>query len=170
MSRHSAGIASACSSLALAYCSENSGYLLSQRKTVEHSKSIAFADTFLKYCDDGDRLCCAREFQNSIDDSVHSLLKSRIYDLQGPNPSKHSLFASAQKINSRNGRDHYPRVWSGLLAGGSVKSGYVYGSSDAKGAAVKDNPVRPGDIHATMFDLLGVNYKKENYSPQGRPI
>ena len=66
------------------------------------SKSIAFADTFLKYCDDGERLCCAREFQNSIDDSVHSLLKSRIYDLQGSDTSKHSLFASAQKIVSRN--------------------------------------------------------------------
>lgn len=42
------------------------------------SKSIAFADTFIKFCDDGERLCCAREFQNSIDDSVHALIKSRI--------------------------------------------------------------------------------------------
>lgn len=42
------------------------------------SKSIAFADAFLRFCDAGERLCCAREFQNSIDDSVHSLLKSRI--------------------------------------------------------------------------------------------
>ncbi len=73
------------------------------------SKSIAFADAFLKYCDDGERLCCAREFQNSIDDSVHSLLKSRIYDLQGPDPSKHSLFSSAQKINSRNGGEIFYR-------------------------------------------------------------
>lgn len=45
------------------------------------SKSIAFADIFIKYCDDGERLCCAREFQNSIDDSVHSLIKSRIDEL-----------------------------------------------------------------------------------------
>lgn len=45
------------------------------------SKSIAFADCFVKYCEDGERLCCAREFQNSIDDSVHSLIKSRIDSL-----------------------------------------------------------------------------------------
>lgn len=42
------------------------------------AKSITFADVFLKYCSDGEKVCCAREFQNSIDDSVHSLLKSRI--------------------------------------------------------------------------------------------
>lgn len=42
------------------------------------AKSITFGDAFLKYCSDGERLCCAREFQNSIDDSVHQLLQSRI--------------------------------------------------------------------------------------------
>lgn len=42
------------------------------------SKSIAFGDCFLKFCADGEQLCCLREFQNSIDDSVHGLLKSRI--------------------------------------------------------------------------------------------
>ena len=45
------------------------------------SKSIAFADIWVKYCEDGERLCCAREFQNSIDDSVHPLIKSRIIEL-----------------------------------------------------------------------------------------
>lgn len=45
------------------------------------SKSIAFADMFLKYAYDGETLCCAREFQNSIDDSVHALLSSRIDEL-----------------------------------------------------------------------------------------
>lgn len=42
------------------------------------SKSMAFADAFIKFCEDGERLCCAREFQNSIDESVHPLIKSRI--------------------------------------------------------------------------------------------
>lgn len=48
------------------------------------SKSIAFADAFIKFCADGERLCCAREFQNSIDDSVHSLIKSRIEVMRAP--------------------------------------------------------------------------------------
>lgn len=46
------------------------------------SKSIAFADAFVKFCEDGERLCCAREFQNSIDESVHPLIKSRILALE----------------------------------------------------------------------------------------
>ncbi len=79
-------------------------------------------------------------------------------------------FGRTPKINGRNGRDHYPRVWSGLIAGGGTKAGYVHGSSDAQGKAVKDDPVKPGDLHATMFELLGVNYAKENYTDQGRPI
>ena len=42
------------------------------------SKSVAFADVVVKRCDDGARICCAREFQNQIDESVHPLIKSRI--------------------------------------------------------------------------------------------
>jgi uncharacterized protein (DUF1501 family) len=79
-------------------------------------------------------------------------------------------FGRTPTINSRNGRDHYPRVWSGLVAGGGIKKGFVYGSSDDKGSEVKDNPVTPGELHATMFELLGVEYQKENQTEQGRPI
>ncbi len=79
-------------------------------------------------------------------------------------------FGRTPKINSRGGRDHYPRVWSGLVAGGGLKAGYVHGASDEQGAAVKDNPVKPGALHATMFEQLGVNYSKENYTNKGRPI
>lgn len=45
------------------------------------SKSVGFADAWVKFCEDGERLCCAREFQNSIDESVHPLIKSRILAL-----------------------------------------------------------------------------------------
>ncbi|MCZ7647612.1 MAG: DUF1501 domain-containing protein [Planctomycetota bacterium] len=79
-------------------------------------------------------------------------------------------FGRTPQINNRSGRDHYPRVWSALFAGGGAKKGYCHGASDDGGAAVKDKPVRPGDIHATMFDLLGIDYKKDNFSDQGRPI
>ena len=63
------------------------------------SKSIGFADAFLKKCDDGERLCCGREFQNSIDDSVHSLLTARV-DTLGI-ADFYSI--SAKDITSRSG-------------------------------------------------------------------
>ncbi|MBE7465857.1 MAG: DUF1501 domain-containing protein [Planctomycetes bacterium] len=79
-------------------------------------------------------------------------------------------FGRTPQINNRDGRDHYPRVWSAFVAGGGIKKGHVHGSSDEAGAAVKDAPVRPGDLHATMFELMGVDYRKENFSKDGRPI
>lgn len=79
-------------------------------------------------------------------------------------------FGRTPKINGQGGRDHYPRVWSAFLAGGGVKGGYVHGASDAEGGAPKDKPVAPGDLHATMFELLGVNHAKEHFTDQGRPI
>ena len=68
------------------------------------SKSIAFADAFLKFCSDGERLCCAREFQNSIDDSVHSLMKSRIDEL-----GVVDVTASASAITSQKGGEIFYR-------------------------------------------------------------
>ena len=42
-----------------------------------------------------------------------------------------SEFGRTPKINKDNGRDHHPRVFSALLAGGGIKRGYVYGKSDS---------------------------------------
>lgn len=63
-------------------------------------KSESFATAMLKFCSDGERVLCAREFQNSIDDSVHSLLKRKIDELQIPN-----LSPLASTITSSNGGD-----------------------------------------------------------------
>ena len=65
-------------------------------------KSIAFADSFLKFCDDGQRLCCAREFQSSIDVSVHALLKERTRVLM-PDQYNRTLHSTAKKIYSDAG-------------------------------------------------------------------
>ncbi|MBE7466646.1 MAG: DUF1501 domain-containing protein [Planctomycetes bacterium] len=103
-------------------------------------------------------------------------LGTLIEDLQARGLLKRTMvictgeFGRTPKINAQNGRDHFPRVWSGLIAGGGLKAGYVHGSSDATGSAVKDDPVRPGDIHATMMEQLGINYTHENFTPDGRPI
>jgi len=54
------------------------------------------------------------------------------------------------------GRDHWPQCYSAMLAGGGIRGGMVYGASDKKGAYVKDKPVGPEDLGATLFQTLGV--------------
>ena len=60
-------------------------------------------------------------------------------------------------INNRAGRDHYIKAWTIVLAGGGIKGGQVYGSTDADGRDVKDNPVNEGDLFATIYTALGIN-------------
>ncbi len=54
------------------------------------------------------------------------------------------------------GRQHWPQCWSAILAGGGVRGGQVYGESDKTGSSVKDRPVRPQDLSATIYHALGV--------------
>lgn len=54
------------------------------------------------------------------------------------------------------GRQHWPSCFSAILAGGGIRGGSVYGESDKHGAFVKDRPVRPQDLGATIFHSLGV--------------
>ncbi len=79
-------------------------------------------------------------------------------------------FGRTPKINARNGRDHYPRVFSAALAGGGVKGGQVIGSSTKDGSAVQDRPVTVTDLFCSICQSLNVNPKKENMSPLGRPM
>jgi uncharacterized protein (DUF1501 family) len=57
---------------------------------------------------------------------------------------------------SNAGRDHWPQCYSALLAGAGIRGGTVYGSSDATGGYVRDNPVRPEAFGATLFHALGI--------------
>jgi hypothetical protein len=66
-------------------------------------------------------------------------------------------FGRTPKINARQGRDPWPQVFSTMLAGGGVKKGFVYGSSDASGAEPKDDPLSPEDLAATVYHLLGID-------------
>lgn len=81
-----------------------------------------------------------------------------------------SEFGRTPKINATNGRDHYPRVFSVAMAGGGVKKGFVYGKSDALGAAPDENPVKPEDLARTMYRLLGINASKRLVLEGVRPI
>ena len=63
------------------------------------------------------------------------------------------------------GRDHWPNCWSLALAGGGIKTGQVVGASDERGANVTDRVVTMGDLYATIYKALGIDWTKEIHEP-----
>jgi uncharacterized protein (DUF1501 family) len=68
-----------------------------------------------------------------------------------------------------SGRDHWPHAYTVLIAGAGICSGAVYGASDDKAAFVRESPVSPPDLHATVLHLLGIAPSMPVYDRQGRP-
>ena len=79
-------------------------------------------------------------------------------------------FGRTPKINGNDGRDHYPKAWNAVLAGGGVRGGQVYGATDATGENVVDRPIVTNDYFATIAALLGMSPSKTFMTPIGRPI
>jgi uncharacterized protein (DUF1501 family) len=80
-----------------------------------------------------------------------------------------SEFGRTPKINKDAGRDHWPRVFSVVFAGGGFKRGFVYGSSDATGSDVDSNPLTVENLAATMYHQIGIDPEKALMAPGGRP-
>jgi hypothetical protein len=78
-------------------------------------------------------------------------------------------FGRTPTINRNGGRDHWGNVFSVALAGGGVPGGAVIGASDDKGAMPIDRPVRPPDLAATIFRLLGIPHDHEFHDALDRP-
>jgi hypothetical protein len=76
----------------------------------------------------------------------------------------------APKINRKAGRDHWPQAGFALLAGGGTKSGYVLGATDKTAANVTNHPVSPGDICATIYQLMGIDPHTIVHDLTNRPI
>ena len=81
-----------------------------------------------------------------------------------------SEFGRTPKINGTAGRDHWPKVFSVMLAGGGIKGGMIYGSSNATASEPEDDPVEPGDLATTIYHQLGIVADKELMAPGNRPI
>lgn len=79
-------------------------------------------------------------------------------------------FGRTPKINANGGRDHHPRVFSTMFAGGGITGGQAYGKSDNLGIAVEEDPVDPRDFNATIAYALGLDLNKVVYAPSGRPF
>ena len=79
-------------------------------------------------------------------------------------------FGRTPRFNGNGGRDHWGRCFSIALSGGGIAGGQVYGQSDADAAYPVSDIVRPHDLTATMFHLLGISPDTELLDPLNRPI
>lgn len=79
-------------------------------------------------------------------------------------------FGRTPKLNVRGGRDHWPRVFSAVLAGAGIPGGQLIGSSDRSGESPADQPVTPRDLAATIYTLLGIDPQHILTAPDGRPV
>ncbi len=79
-------------------------------------------------------------------------------------------FGRTPRVNPNSGRDHFPRAFTSIMAGGGVKGGQVIGSTDAGGDAVQDRPVSVNDFLRTACHSLNIDADKQNMSSIGRPI
>ena len=73
-------------------------------------------------------------------------------------------------VTERTGRNHYPKAFSSLLAGGGIAGGRAWGKTDATGSEVIENPVTVPDFNATIGYALGLPLEHETISPAGRPF
>ena len=79
-------------------------------------------------------------------------------------------FGRTPKINANRSRDHWPKCYTVLLAGGGVTGGAVHGASDKYGAVPDRDPVTIGDLAATLFYSLGIDYNQEVHDNLNRPL
>ncbi|GIW86040.1 MAG: hypothetical protein KatS3mg108_0364 [Isosphaeraceae bacterium] len=79
-------------------------------------------------------------------------------------------FGRTPRVNPRAGRDHYPRAFNAAVAGCGIQGGQVIGATSPDGTEVTDRPISIPDLLATFCQALGIDYRRENMSPVGRPI
>ncbi|MDX1965247.1 MAG: DUF1501 domain-containing protein [Pirellulales bacterium] len=79
-------------------------------------------------------------------------------------------FGRTPNINPFKGRDHWPHAFTVVTAGGGLKRGLVLGETDPGGGRKVPKSYSIADLHATFLSTLGINPKKELYSPFGQPV
>jgi len=74
------------------------------------------------------------------------------------------------RFNAAGGRDHWGNVFSFVMAGGGIRSGYVHGESDSTGSFPISGRVQPQDLTATVLHLLGIGHEAMFPDRAGRPL
>jgi uncharacterized protein (DUF1501 family) len=78
-------------------------------------------------------------------------------------------FGRTPQINKDAGRDHWPQVGGGLIAGGGFRTGQVIGATDRLGAEIAERPVHFGEVLATLYRHLGISAETTLRDFAGRP-
>lgn len=78
-------------------------------------------------------------------------------------------FGRTPQINKDAGRDHWPQVGGGLIAGGGFRTGQVIGATDRLGAEIAERPVHFGEVHASLYRFLGISPETKLQDLAGRP-
>jgi hypothetical protein len=81
-----------------------------------------------------------------------------------------SEFGRTPKINGNGGRDHWPKVFSVVLAGGGIQRGIVYGSSNSTASEPEENMLNVEDWATTIYKCMGIVGDKELMAPGDRPV
>ena len=79
-------------------------------------------------------------------------------------------FGRTPKINKDAGRDHWPMVYTTVLAGGGLKRGIILGESDALAENPRTRPISHQDVLATIYHQLGIDYHKTYFNEAHRPV
>lgn len=79
-------------------------------------------------------------------------------------------FGRTPKVNRSGGRDHWAPLSTLALAGGGLRMGQVVGESSPKVDVPKSTPIRPHDLMATLFEVLGIDRQTQFVNPDGRPV
>jgi hypothetical protein len=79
-------------------------------------------------------------------------------------------FGRTPRINQNGGRDHWGRCWSVVVGGGAIKGGVAYGATSKDGTDVANDPVRIGDLYATIYKGLGIDPSTKVRDNLGRPL
>ena len=79
-------------------------------------------------------------------------------------------FGRTPKINGRGGRDHFPKAFSIMMAGGGVQGGKVIGKTDAAASNIETESYEPKDLHTTVAHALGLPTEKRIHAMGGRPF
>jgi Protein of unknown function (DUF1501) len=81
-----------------------------------------------------------------------------------------SEFGRTPKINANAGRDHWPKVFSVVLAGGGIKKGVIYGKSDSTATEPEEDALTVEDLAMTVYKQIGIDGTKKLMAPGDRPI
>ena len=109
-------------------------------------------------------------------DELDGALSTLLSDLEKRGMLKDTLvvlateFGRTPEINANDGRDHHPKAFSCLMAGGGVKGGTVHGASDERGNTVAEGVVSIPDFNATIGYALGLPLDQVLFSPSKRPF